>query len=94
MEKESMTTLKHHVFFCLNRRQDDAPQGCCASKGAEALFDYCKAQVKEKGIKGVRINRAGCLDRCAMGVTVVDYPTGQWITVRTHEDVDKLVAGL
>ncbi|MFN7901253.1 MAG: (2Fe-2S) ferredoxin domain-containing protein [Holosporales bacterium] len=89
-----MTPLRHHVFFCLNRRPDDAPQGCCASKGAEDLFDYCKVQVKAKGIKGVRINRAGCLDRCAMGVTVVDYPAGEWCTVKTREDVDSLVAGL
>ncbi len=36
---------KHHVFFCLNRR--DAPENCCACHGSEAMRDYAKKRIKE-----------------------------------------------
>ena len=60
-----MSYYKHHVFFCLNRR--DPPEACCANHNAEGMKDHAKKRVKQLGIKGeggVRINSAGCLDRC------------------------------
>ncbi len=77
-----------HVFVCCNRRQDGHPRGSCAAKGSERLRDYMKARAKELGIKGVRINSAGCLDRCELGPCVVIYPEGVWYRVDSTEDVD------
>lgn len=88
-----MTTapFRHHVFFCLNQREPGAPLGCCASKNAEELFNACKSRVKEKGLSGVRINRAGCLDQCKLGPVVVDYPANAWFRLETLNDVEHFV---
>jgi (2Fe-2S) ferredoxin len=82
-----------HVFVCCNRRPDGHRRGSCAAKGSEALRDYMKARAKELGLKGVRVNSAGCLDRCEFGPTVVIYPEGVWYSPKTREDVDAILAG-
>ena len=51
-----------------------------------------KARAKELGLKGIRINQAGCLDRCEFGPTLVIYPQGIWYQVRTREEVDEVLA--
>jgi (2Fe-2S) ferredoxin len=83
---------KHHIFFCLNQR--DNGQDCCANHGAQDAFDHCKAQVKAAGLAGVggvRVNKAGCLDRCAGGPVAVVYPEGVWYTVMDKDDVNEIV---
>ena len=80
-----------HVFVCCNRRPDGHRRGSCAAKGSEGLRDYMKARAKELGLKGVRVNMAGCLDRCEFGPTMVIYPEGVWYRVRTREDVDAVL---
>ena len=70
---------RHHVFFCLNQREPDAPRPSCANCNAQAMQEYAKKRVKALGLAGpgqVRINKAGCLDRCEDGPTVVVYPEG------------------
>ena len=83
---------KHHVFFCVNRR--DPPEACCAKHNSEAMRDYAKQRVKELGLKGqgkVRINSAGCLDRCEEGPCVVVYPEAVWYTYVDRADVDEII---
>lgn len=88
-----MTThFKHHVFFCLNQRGNG--EDCCMNKGAESAFDYMKSQVKKLGLSGqgkVRINRAGCLDRCGEGPLMVVYPEAIWYTFIDNEDLDEII---
>jgi len=84
--------FKHHIFFCLNQRDDGA--ACCTDKGAIAAFDYMKAQVKKLDLRGkgkVRVNRAGCFDRCGEGPLMVVYPEAVWYTFVDHEDVDEII---
>ena len=50
-----------------------------------------KARAKEMGLKDVRINSAGCLDRCELGPTMVIYPEGIWYTYSTKEEVDEIL---
>ena len=50
-----------------------------------------KAKAKEMGLKRVRINSSGCLDRCELGPTVVVYPEGVWYRCETKEDVDEVL---
>lgn len=83
---------EHHVFFCLNQRENG--EACCQDKGAEAAFDHMKARVKKLGLSGedkVRINRAGCLDRCAEGPLLVIYPQAIWYTFVDFEDIDEII---
>ena len=80
-----------HVFVCCNRRPDGHRRGSCAARGSEALRDYMKARAKELGLAKVRVNQAGCLDRCEYGPTLVIYPEGIWYRPQTREDVDEIL---
>lgn len=80
-----------HVFCCTNRRPAGHARGSCAEAGAEPLRAYLKARVKELGLPGVRINSAGCLDRCELGPVMVVYPQGVWYRYRSYEDVDRIL---
>ena len=80
-----------HVFCCTNRRADGHPRGSCAERGGEALRDYMKSKAKALGLKNVRINSSGCLDRCELGPTMVIYPEGVWYSVSTREEIDEVL---
>jgi (2Fe-2S) ferredoxin len=80
-----------HVFCCTNRREAGHPRGCCAEKNAEELRDYLKGRAKEAGLRRIRINAAGCLDRCELGPNMVIYPEGVWYTYKTKEDLDEIL---
>jgi (2Fe-2S) ferredoxin len=80
-----------HVFCCTNRRADGHPRGSCAERGGEALRDYMKSKAKSLGLKNVRINSAGCLDRCELGPTMVIYPEGVWYSISTREEIDEVL---
>lgn len=87
-----MSFYKHHVFFCLNQRE--APEACCACHNAEAMRDYAKKRVKDLKLSGpgkVRINAAGCLDRCQEGPVIVVYPEEVWYTYVDQRDIDEIV---
>ncbi|HEV7458754.1 MAG TPA: (2Fe-2S) ferredoxin domain-containing protein [Roseococcus sp.] len=81
-----------HVFVCCNRRPDGHRRGSCASAGSEKLRDYMKVRAKELGLKRVRVNMAGCLDRCEFGPAVVIYPEGVWYRPQTEADVDEILS--
>lgn len=86
-----MSRYERHVFVCENERDPDNPKGCCASKGSGEIRSRLKILAYEAGLKGrVRINGAGCLGRCATGVTVVVYPEAVWYGRVTADDVDEL----
>jgi (2Fe-2S) ferredoxin len=81
-----------HLFVCCNRRPEGHARGSCAAKGSEKLRDYMKARAKEMGLTNLRVNSAGCLDRCELGPCLVIYPEGVWYKIETNEDVDAVLA--
>ena len=83
--------FKRHVFVCENERAKGHPRGCCSDKGSVELRSYMKARAKEMGLEGVRINAAGCLDRCELGPTLVIYPEGVWYACKSKQDVDEIL---
>ena len=87
-----MSYYERHIFFCLNER--DSGEAACAQHDARAAFDHCKARVKAErlaGPGGVRVNKAGCLDRCAGGPVAVVYPDAVWYTYVDRHDIDEIV---
>lgn len=82
---------RRHVFCCTNERPAGHPRGCCLAKGSLRLRNYMKARAKELGLDDVRVNTAGCLDRCELGPTMVIYPEGVWYSVKTREDVEEVL---
>ena len=88
-----MSFYEHHVFFCTNQRSDG--RACCQDNGASEVRDYAKKRIKELELSGegkVRINSAGCLDRCDSGPVLVVYPEETWYTFVDKEDVDEIIA--
>jgi (2Fe-2S) ferredoxin len=87
-----MSHFQHHVFFCTNQRANG--ESCCNDHGANDIRAYAKDRVKALGdqIPGkVRINSAGCLDRCDKGPVMVIYPAAVWYTYVDKDDVDEII---
>ena len=87
-----MSFYQRHVFFCCNQRE--AGEKCCAGAGAADMRGYAKGRIKALGLNGpghVRINTAGCLDRCEEGPVLVVYPDAVWYTYVDHEDIDEII---
>ena len=85
-------SFSHHLFFCLNQRSNG--EECCDQHNAFVLFDYAKKRVKELGLAGpgkIRVNKAGCLDRCSEGPVMVVYPQGVWYTMVDINDVEEII---
>lgn len=83
-----MPKFERHIFVCENERPEGHPRGCCFSKGAEAVRLKMKDEISKRGLKGlVRANAAGCLNQCALGVSVVIYPEQVWYQAVTEADV-------
>jgi (2Fe-2S) ferredoxin len=88
-----MSFYARHVFFCCNQR-DGTDRPSCNAKGASKMRDYAKGRVKALGLAGegkVRINQAGCLDRCEEGPCIVVYPEAIWYTYVDQADIDEII---
>ena len=86
-----MSYYEKHVFFCTNVREDGGQ--CCSQHGAQEMRDYAKSRIKKLDLNGegkIRINSAGCLDRCDEGPLLVVYPEGIWYTYVDETDIDEI----
>ena len=88
-----MSYFDKHVFFCTNQREDGGDW--CGKRGAQKARDYVKDKVKAMGLSNrqntIRINSAGCLDRCDDGPVLVVYPEGVWYTFVDESDLDEII---
>ena len=89
-----MSYFNKHVFFCTNQRKPG--EGCCNNHGAQQMRDYVKNKVKALGLSSadnrIRINSAGCMDRCEEGPVLVVYPEGVWYTYVDESDLDEIIS--
>jgi (2Fe-2S) ferredoxin len=88
-----MSYYGRHVFFCCNQREP-GERASCNLRGASQMRDYAKRRVKRLGLEGpgkVRINQAGCLDRCEQGPCIVVYPEAVWYTYVDRSDIDEII---
>ena len=88
-----MSYYKHHVFFCTNESDDG--RASCGERCAGDLRDYAKKKCKSLGLSGqgkVRVNNAGCLDRCEEGPVMVVYPEEIWYHYQNEADVDEIIS--
>ena len=83
--KNDASQYKSHVFVCTNDKK-------CGPRGAEKLRKELKDWAKEnpEWKKRIRINSAGCLDRCSEPVAIVIYPQNRWITCVDLDDMSKI----
>jgi (2Fe-2S) ferredoxin len=55
---------------------------------------YAKSRIKALGLAGkgsIRVNKAGCLDRCEEGPVLVVYPDEVWYTYVDRSDIDEII---
>ena len=67
---------------------------CCAKLGAVEAQTYAKdriGQLKLKGQGKVRINKAGCMDRCDEGPVLVVYPEAVWYQYVDTDDIEEII---
>ena len=87
-----MPRFQKHIFICNNKRTKDDPRGSCSERGSDDLLDHAKKRIHELGLKGeIRVNKAGCLDACAHGPTMVVYPDDIWYAPRTRQDMEEIL---
>ncbi len=87
-----MSYYRHHLFFCTHERGPG--EDCCGRFGSAASRAYVKQRVKALGLNGpggVRVNTAGCLDRCTQGPVLVVYPEATWYSYVDQADLDEII---
>ncbi len=82
---------RRHIFCCVNERESNHPRGCCSVRGSIELRAYMKQRAKEMGLDDIRVNNAGCLERCELGPAMVVYPEGIWYHYENTEDIDEIL---
>lgn len=87
-----MKRFEKHIFVCENKRPDNHPRGCCASKDSILIREKLKNRIKELGLQSkVRSNGAGCLDACEFGPSIVIYPEQVWYGCVKIDDVEEII---
>jgi (2Fe-2S) ferredoxin len=87
-----LPAFTHHIFICSNQRSLGHRRGCCDPDGSQSLRNAFKTELKRRGLGSlVRANKAGCLDQCEHGPTVVVYPQGVFYGGVTLADVPRIV---
>jgi (2Fe-2S) ferredoxin len=91
-----LPVFEHHVFVCQNSRPEGAPRPSCTVDGKSELLAELQTRTRAASqaglLKGpVRINKAGCLDQCEHGPTVVVYPEAVWYGGVTAADAAEIV---
>jgi (2Fe-2S) ferredoxin len=88
-----LAPFERHVFVCQNVRPEGAPRPSCTSDGKSELIPQLQQHAKAAGLSGIiRINKAGCLDQCEHGPTVVVYPEAVWYGHVQPGDAAEIVA--
>jgi (2Fe-2S) ferredoxin len=91
-DSRTMPAFTHHIFICGNRREPGNSRGCCDPEGKDALRDAFKSELKKRKLGPlVRANKAGCLDQCELGPTVVIYPQAIWYGNVQVSDVPRII---
>ncbi len=80
---------QYHLFFCTHEREPEKAH--CQQHDAASMRNYAKQRVKDLNLKKVRVNNAGCLNRCALGPMMVIYPEGVWYQYHNTDDIDEII---
>jgi (2Fe-2S) ferredoxin len=87
-----------HIFICENQR-GPGERPSCAHINSEIL-KYLKLHTKKwadaqielgENKPKIRVQRAGCLDRCEEGPILVSYPEGKWFSIRNLVDAERFL---
>ena len=81
-----------HIFICVNKRAEGAPRRSCGEAHGMEIVEAFKKKLKELNLPiKLRAQKAGCLDICDFGQTVVVYPEGVFYVGVELSDVDEII---
>ncbi len=86
-----MEKPKHHLFVCASFRADGKAQGVCTKKGSMNLLSHLQREIQARILKGVEVSMTGCLNACAKGPVMIDYPAGDWYHSLDEEALDEIL---
>jgi (2Fe-2S) ferredoxin len=83
---------KKHLFVCTNQRPEGA-RICCGEAHGLALVAAFKKLIKDRKLNiEIRAQRAGCLETCELGPSIVIYPDGVFYGKVQLSDVEEIVS--
>ena len=83
--------FEKHIFICTNERNDPNRKSCGEECGM-ALVKAFKKSLNDKNLRGkIRAQRAGCLDACDFGPSMVVYPEGIYYGGVQLSDVEEII---
>jgi (2Fe-2S) ferredoxin len=84
--------FEKHIFICVNQREPGAARRSCGEAHGLEIVDAFKKRLKELNLPiKLRAQKAGCLDICDFGQTVVVYPEGVFYVGVEQGDVEEII---
>ena len=81
-----------YIFVCINERAEDHPRGSCSQRGSLELLAELKRLVKENGLRTkIRVNKAGCMELCETGPSVMVHPDNVWYQMVQASDAKEII---
>jgi (2Fe-2S) ferredoxin len=81
-----------HIFICTNQRPAGSEKPSCGEAHGLELVSEFKKILKERNLPvKVRAQKAGCLDICNYGPTLVVYPEGVFYVGVRISDVKEII---
>ncbi len=81
-----------HIFICTNQRAPEATRRSCGEAHGMEIVDAFKKKLKELNLPiKVRAQKAGCMDICDFGQTVVVYPEGIFYVGVELDDINEII---
>lgn len=88
---EEPKKFDRHIFICTNERTGGTRKSCGEEHGMQLVAAF-KKKLKDMQLPiKVRAQRAGCLDICDFGPTLVIYPEGVFYVGVELSDVDEII---
>ena len=89
---EENLKYQKHIFICTNQRPANAPRPSCGEELGLALTVAFKKAINDYHLDiPIRAQKAGCIDLCETGPTVVVYPDGIFYGNVQLSDVQEIV---
>lgn len=86
-----MNKPEHHLFICGSARASGELKGVCCNKNSIDLLSYTQSEIQDRMLSGVEVSMTGCLNMCARGPVVIDYPCGRFYEKATEALIDEIL---
>jgi (2Fe-2S) ferredoxin len=86
-----MNKPEHHLFICGSARATGELKGVCCNKDSVSLLSYTQSEIQDRMLGGVEVSMTGCLNICARGPVVIDYPAGRYYEKADEGLIDEIL---